>query len=528
MTTSAAPSRDIIVGIDAGTSLIKAVAFTRDGRQLGGCSLPNRYCTAAGGRVEQDMAQTWNDTVAALRGLVSAIPDLTSRIAAIAITGQGDGTWLVDDDGRPVGPALLWLDSRAAMLVENIRAGESNATLYRRTGSGLNACQQGPQLAWLQANAPDTLARATTALHCKDWLYFLLTGLRATDPSEATFSCGDFRKRDFDAETAGLIGIADLMRLFPAVVDGVAVTHPLTAAAAIQTGLPEGVPVSLGYVDVICTALGAGLYDPDPDVGCTIIGSTGMHMRLAPSADAVRLNTEATGYTMPFPVPGHYAQMQSNMAATLNIDWLLDLAVGLLAAEGVTRSRADLIRQLDERVLETKPGELLFHPFISDAGERGPFVAHEACAQFFGLRSHHRYWDLMRAVMEGLAFAARDCYAAMGALPRDLRITGGAARSRALGAILGAALECNIQTCSRGEAGAAGAAMIAAVAIGFYPDMAACADDWVRPYLNEAQPPDAALAARYARMFPAYYDARLASRPLWKQLAALRAGADHV
>jgi erythritol kinase (D-erythritol 1-phosphate-forming) len=134
----------------------------------------------------------------------------------------------------------------------------------------------------------------------------------------------------------------------------------------------------------------------------------------------------------------------------------------------------------------------------------------------------------MRAVMEGLAFAARDCYAAMGALPRDLRLTGGAARSRALGAILGAALECDVRTCSRGEAGAAGAAMIAAVAIGLYPDMAACADDWVRPYLNEALPPDSALAARYARMFPAYYDARLASRPLWKQLAALRAGADHV
>src|SRR5215470_6406400 len=79
MTTPAASTRDVIVGVDAGTSLIKAVAFTRDGRQLGGCSLPNRYSTRAGGRVEQDMAQTWTDTVGALRGLGSAIPDLTSR-----------------------------------------------------------------------------------------------------------------------------------------------------------------------------------------------------------------------------------------------------------------------------------------------------------------------------------------------------------------------------------------------------------------------------------------------------------------
>src|SRR5437016_11206133 len=187
-----------------------------------------------------------------------------------------------------------------------------------------------------------------------------------------------------------------------------------------------------------------------------------MHMRLAPDVDAVTLNGEATGYTMAFPVPGHYAQTQSNMAATLNIDWLVDLALDMLAVEGVTRSRSDLIRRLDEEVLHAKPGEVLFHPFISNAGERGPFVAHDACAQFFGLRSRHGYWDLMRAVMEGLAFAARDCYAAMGALPRDVRITGGAARSRALGAIPGAALGSTVRVCNREEAGAAGSGMIPA------------------------------------------------------------------
>jgi erythritol kinase (D-erythritol 1-phosphate-forming) len=207
---------------------------------------------------------------------------------------------------------------------------------------------------------------------------------------------------------------------------------------------------------------------------------------------------------------------------------LLDLALGVLASEGVARSRADLIHRLDERVMQARPGEVVFHPFISDAGERGPFVAHDACAQFLELRSRQAYWDLMRAVTEGLALAARDCYAAMGALPRDVRITGGAARSRALGAILGAALGSNVRVCSREEAGAAGAAMIAAVATGWYPDMVACADDWVSPHLGEPKAPDASLAARYEQMFPAYVEARLAARPLWKRLAALRAGGDDV
>ena len=525
---ASATTRDVIIGIDAGTSVVKAVAFTRDGRQIGDFAIPNSYTTAPGGRVEQDLQRTWADTVAALRGLAQAVPDLARRVSAIAVTGQGDGTWLIDADGRPVAPALLWLDSRAGAFVESFRASERNAALYRRTGSGLSACQQGPQLAWLQAHDAQMLARASTVFHCKDWLYFKLTGQRATDPSEATFSCGDFRTRCFDDEAASLIGISAAARLFPAVVDGAAATHPLAATAAAETELPEGVPVALGYVDVICNALGGGLYDPSPDVGCTIIGSTGMHMRLVNGADAVRLNPEATGYTMPFPVPGHYAQMQSTMAATLNIDWLLDVARGVLAMEGIARSRNDLIRRLDERVLDARAGELLYHPFISDAGERGPFVSHEAPAQLIGLRTRHGYWDLMRAVMEGLAFAARDCYAAMGSLPAEIRLTGGAARSRALGTILGAALGSTVRVCRREEAGASGAAMIAAVATNIYSNMMDCAEDWVRPYLDVAQAPDAALAARYEQMFPTYVEARLAARPVWKQLAAQRAGANHV
>jgi len=144
-------------------------------------------------------------------------------------------------------------------------ASPQNAALYRRTGSGLNACQQGPQLAWLQANAPECVSRAATAFHCKDWLYFRLTGMRATDPSEVAFSYGNFRTRRYDPETARLIGIPDLARLVPSVVDGASMTHPLGAAGASETGLPAGVPVSLGYVDVVCNALGAGLYDPAPE-----------------------------------------------------------------------------------------------------------------------------------------------------------------------------------------------------------------------------------------------------------------------
>jgi erythritol kinase len=210
------------------------------------------------------------------------------------------------------------------------------------------------------------------------------------------------------------------------------------------------------------------------------------------------------------------------MASTLNIDWLLDLARGVLSDHDVAISRRDLLAGVDARVLAAEPASLIFHPFISEAGERGPFVDASARAQFFGLSLRHGYSDLMRAVFEGLAFAARDCYAAMGPIPGEIRVTGGAARSRAIRTIMGGVLGARIRTSSREEAGAAGVAMIAAVALGFYPDLAACADDWVRPLLQPALDPDPALVKRYDRLFPAYVAARQASAPVWHALQEQR------
>src|SRR3954454_7673210 len=98
--------------------------------------------------------------------------------------------------------------------------------------------------------------------------------------------------------------------------------HRLTASAAAATGLAEGTPVSLGYVDMVMTGMGAGVWTGERGVACSIVGSTGVHMSSVGSGDA-RLNPEGTGYIMALPVPGMVAQMQTNMAATLNIDWIL-------------------------------------------------------------------------------------------------------------------------------------------------------------------------------------------------------------
>jgi erythritol kinase (D-erythritol 1-phosphate-forming) len=142
-----------------------------------------------------------------------------------------------------------------------------------------------------------------------------------------------------------------------------------------------------------------------------------------------------------------------------------------------------------------------------------------ARAMFNGLDTTADYFDMMRAVFEGLAFAARDCYAVMGPIPGEIRLTGGAARSKALRLILASVLKANIRSVTREEAGAAGAAMIACVQQKRFPDMLACARTWVDPHLGEATAPDQQLAARYDKIFPHYLTARQQMTPVWRGLA---------
>jgi erythritol kinase len=494
------------------------VAFTIAGEQLAIAARPNHYDTLPDGGVEQDMARTWADTAATLRLLGEQLPGLAARTLALAVTGQGDGTWLIDAEGEPVAPGWLWLDCRAADITEEYVARPAYRAHYLRTGTGVNACQQSVQLAWLRRHRPELIARAASSHHCKDWLYFKLTGERVTDVSEGNFTFGSYASRTYAPTILDDLEASDCRRLLPRMVDGTREAGALIASAAAETGLTAGTPIVLGAVDVLCSALGGGLYDPAGEAGCTIIGSTGMHMRLAVSPDSVVLNGEGSGYTMPFVAPGMSAQMQSNMAATLNIDWLLGLACEILADQGVQRSRADLLAGLDDRILAQAPGRLIYHPYISRAGERGPFLDPNARAQFIGLNSGTSYYDMLRAVFEGLCHAARDCYTVMGKVPAEVRLAGGAARSKALTQMLAAALRTPVRRVAREESGAAGAAIMAALQQGVYPSVGAAIAAWVDPLLGEATHPDAQIASAFDESFPAYLEIRKVMRPIWRAL----------
>ncbi len=514
---------DVIIGIDAGTSVLKAVAFDLTGRQLEAFAVRNNYQSGEHGAVTQSLAQTWRDCVSALRGLAGKFPGLRERAAAIAVTAQGDGTWLVDRENAPVGDAWLWLDARAASTVRALSAGPLSRARFEATGTGLNTCQQGSQMAHMDRVTPELLDRADAALHCKDWLYLNLTGERATDPSEASFTFGNFRNRQYDDTVIEALGLQKRRRLLPQIIDGTEVVHALTAEAAEATGLRAGTPVSLAYVDMAMTALGAGVRCGDADAGCSTIGSTGVHMRAKPVKD-IFLNAEGTGYVIALPVPGIVTQVQTNMGATINLDWILHVAAELMSANGARVTLSDLIPRVDEWFAASRSVPVLYHPYISEAGERGPFVNADARAGFIGLSSRDRFPEMLRAVIEGLGMATRDCYAAMGDMPAELRITGGAARSRALRATLAAAVNAPVRVSAREEAGAAGAAMMAAVAIGAYRTMDDCIAEWVAPLLGPGEAPDAGEARRAEARYGAYREARLALVPIWDRLASQHQG----
>lgn len=517
----------LIIGIDAGTSVIKAVAFDLEGKQLAVASTPNRVDLGAGGVAEQDMQRTWNDTAATLQLLAQKIPELASRTLAVAITGQGDGTWLIDKAGEPVGPAMLWLDARASTEIATLRASDHAARIAERTGTALNPAMQSGQLLWLHHHASARLDRAATALHCKDWLYFKATNERATCSTEGTFTFGNYKDGAYDDQVLELLGLSSRKHLLPAIVVPGSQHAPLSAQAAGETGLLQGTPVVLGPMDVPATLMGGGGVALGPQglrhVGCSVLGSTGMHgwstqglQRIVPSAEA--------GYTMMLPIPDVRMRIMSHMAATLNVDWLISLMGQVAEFSGFALPpRAQLLERLNQMVLEAAPAQAFYHPYIAENGERGPFVDPTARAQLSGFSSSLGLAGMARAVFEGIAYATRDCYAALGAIPDEIRLTGGAARSPALRQLLANIMGKPVRVSHREECGAAGTAVMAAVALGHYKDVLSALPTWVDACLDtQLTQPDAAQARLYEELFPLYQQSAAASRPLSASLTDIK------
>lgn len=484
----AGPAR--FLGVDIGTSVAKLALFDEDGTVLrtAGRTVPLRH--PAPGQVEQDAAAVFA-AAGELAREVCPTPADAPRL--VAVTGQGDGCWLTDDDARPVGPALSWLDARAAdVLADWDRAGVTEA-IYRRTGNSLFPGAQAPLLAWLDKHQPDRLARAVTAGYCKDMVFGRLTGVRATDASDASMPFGDATGSGYDDDVLDACGLAHRAGLLAPVVAPLP-TGTVTGGAAAATGLPAGVPVTGGPYDLPACAAGGGV--TEFGAGLLTLGTTLACQVLVSTVD--RSGTRA-GMHLATGTPGRWLRAMPAMVGTASLDWLLALL----------GRRHD---QLDDMLRETAPGaggvEVL--PYLAPSGERAPFVDPAARGQFTGIELTTTGAQLVRALCEGLGYAARQCLEAAG-LSGRLVVCGGGTRSLPWLSIFASVLGRPLELARSPEVGARGAVLAGLAALGEPVDQAA----WTRP--DRIIDPDPAAVPYYEAGYRRYLANQDAARPRWQR-----------
>ena len=484
----------MLIGLDAGTSVVKAVGFADDGAVLTVASRPTRTLVPAPGRTEQDIEEVIAAAGEVIREVITAAGE---PVELLGITAQGDGVWLLDPNGRPVRPAILWSDARAAPIVAAWMASDRPDRAFRRSGNVTFPGAAAPILAFLEREEPESLRRASTAGYCTDAIRWRFTGARAVDVSDASLPFLDPRTRCYDPVLLDLYGVAAWSHLLAPIEPYPAPLRGLTAEGSALTGLPEGTPVHAGPFDLCATIIGAGVRRPGDAL--VILGTTLGCMVLV---DRVATDGPPAGMTICMPESDRWARVMPAMVGTPTLEWVL----GLVGAD-----RA----QLDAILTETPPGAggVLALPFLSPAGERAPFVDPAARGQLLGLSLETPRAGVVRAVCEGIAYAARHCLEAAGLAPDgEVFLSGGGVRSVGWRQILADVLQRPLRIARQPEVGARGAAMAARVGTGRQIDV----EEWTRP--DGVVEPRRETAPLYDERFAFYLDRIVASRGRWSGL----------
>ncbi len=486
---------ELLLGIDSGQTVCKAALFDLSGREVAVTQLPNAVASPRPRWLERDPDEVWRQVGAAVRTALQraeAATDGPVRVLAVSVCGHGDGTYLVDGDGRPTRPAILATDSRAAGEAAELRTGAVAERALAVTGQVPFAGSPAAVLTWLKRHEPETLARSRWALFCKDFLRLRLTGEVATDPTEACASFTDLAARHWSPAALDLYDLGDLAHLMPPVLDSAALAGTVTPAAAETTGLPVGTPVITGAHDVDAAAIGIGAHrDGDYSV---VLGTFSINQVVAPAAVA-----GSAWQARLFAWPGHWLHMSTSPAGAANLDWVIrrfgpwtpggdpDPAAAVAEAAPVL---TDLQRAA------TAP---LFLPFLFGApGGDGPG------AGWVGGRGWHQRADLLYAVLEGIVLNHRthlDILRTTFPMARPIRVCGGGARSPEWTQLLADAVGAPVEVTDSDEAGGRGAAILAGIGAGCFTDLDDAVARTVRVVRRHDPDPDrtAVLDERYQR-----------------------------
>ncbi|WP_412050183.1 FGGY-family carbohydrate kinase [Hoeflea sp. Naph1] len=454
-----------LLGIDAGTSRCKAAVFDDEGNQIATASRHTPLQRPHPGWSELDPDNAWNAAVTVIREAVENAGVDPTTIRAVGISAAMVGAWVLDANGTPLRPGIVWEDSRSQPILDAMQE-QDPAIMSRIFASSGSVMQQGctlPLLAWLKRHEPDLIGKAAHVVSYKDFLRFQLTGLMATDRSEASVIPGDARTRSRSDEMIALFGLADCAHLLPLIHDSEEIIGGLTPQAAQLTGLAEGTPVAVGAGDVVSTVIGAG--GVDTGVATAVLGTTCL---VGVCHDRPVFEPRDLGLLFSMPGDLWYRAMV-NVAGTLNLDW----AIGVLAPD--LQGRDDCYQQVTALVDAVAIGAngVSYLPYLSESGIIAPVVAPHARAQFSGLSPAHGRAHMLRAVYEGVAFALYDLVSALGFDDGCIKLTGGGSQSPLWCQMIADMLQKEVIVPAGTEFGARGAALIAATALGDFADIRA-------------------------------------------------------
>ncbi len=486
-------SRSYLLGIDVGTSVVKSVVFDVRGHEVAVSRRIPDVQRPKPGWSELSMESLWQDVVATLKEVTASAAFDDGEIVGIGLTGTCCSSWLLDAEGHPVRDAILWNDGRAADTLNDWQRDGTMDEVFRVSGNIMFPGYTVAVLRWLQDHEPDVIERARWSVFSKDWIRFRLTGEIASEHSDVGYTPYDIRASAYSDEILRACGIESVRRLFPDVIESGAVAGNLLPDVAREVGLPPGIPVVAGLVDVAASTLGAGAYRPGQ--ACSIIGTSFLNNFIVDQPSFVPANvgvqTRAGG--------AGWIRSMVNTSGTLNLEWFL---TQFCAAEKASERH---IYDWAERTASAIPlgsGGIIYHPYLNTTGVISPFVNAAARAQFFGISVEHTRAHLLRAVYEGTALAMLDCYAQIPVEIDEWYVAGGGKRSVFWMQMFADATGRTILVPEGEELGARGVAVLAGVACGVYADL----DDAMRQtiQIERQHTPDPAAHEKYAKIYQLY------------------------
>lgn len=476
------------LGLDLGTSGIRALLMDEDQRLIGSASAATTVSRPHPGWSEQDPA-LWNEACSsAVASLRAQLPREFAAVRAIGLSGHMHGATLFDAADQPLRPSILWNDSRAAAEASEL---DQDPRFRALTGNIVFPGFTAPKLLWLAHHEPELFARTAKVLLPKDALRLWLTGSHISDMSDASgTSWLNPAKRDWEDSLLQATGLT--REHMPDLVEGSAPGGELRAELLAEWGLKGPVLVAGGAGDNAASAIGMGIAREGE--AFVSLGTSGV---IFAANDAFRPRPESAVHAFCHALPGRWHQMGVILSATDALNWY---------ARITGSSAADLSRALGPDL--QAPGEVTFLPYLS--GERTPHNDTQIRGAFSGLSHSADRAALTRAVMEGVAFALADSLLALqaaGASLSRLVAVGGGSNSGYWLKVIATTLGIPVDLPVGGDFGAAfGAARLAMLAASDADPDAVCTP----PAIASSFTPDRALAPafaeaheRYRRLYPA-------------------------